>query len=208
MKGIILTIALCCTLQLQLVSAQSAEVTQLLLNVEKLSQLKQILADMKNGYRIVSRGYSKIRDITQGNFQLHELFLAGLLEVNPNLRKYARVPAIIACQRDILEEYKAAYNRFRRGGRFTAGELDYLSTAYGNLLDRSLRSLDELTMVLTASELRMNDSERLSLIDRIYADIIKMRSVLRVFNKKVAGLEQTRQRAEQENNLLQGIYGQ
>ncbi len=43
--------------------AQSAEVQQLLLNYEKLNQLKNILSDMKKGYQIVSKVYSTIKNI-------------------------------------------------------------------------------------------------------------------------------------------------
>jgi hypothetical protein len=53
-------------------AAQSAEVQQLLLNVEKLAQLKKILSNMKTGYQIVSGGYNTIKDISKGNFNLHQ----------------------------------------------------------------------------------------------------------------------------------------
>lgn len=43
--------------------AQSAEIQQLLLNVEKLSQLKNILTDMKKGYTIISNGYNSVKNI-------------------------------------------------------------------------------------------------------------------------------------------------
>ena len=57
------------------VVAQSTEIQQLLLNVEKLAQLKKILSNMKKGYEIVSNGYNTIKDISKGNFNLHEAFL-------------------------------------------------------------------------------------------------------------------------------------
>ena len=43
-------------------SAQANEIQQLLLNVEKLSQLKKILSNMKKGYQILSTGYNTIED--------------------------------------------------------------------------------------------------------------------------------------------------
>ena len=47
------------------VMAQSTEIQQLLLNVEKLAQLKKILSNMKKGYEIVSNGYNTIKDISK-----------------------------------------------------------------------------------------------------------------------------------------------
>ena len=39
---------------------QSNEIEQLLLNAEKLTQLKNILTDMKKGYQVVSKGYNTV----------------------------------------------------------------------------------------------------------------------------------------------------
>ncbi len=48
-------VAFSCMLWTSRATAQSNEVTQLLLNVEKLTQFKQILSDMKKGYQILSK---------------------------------------------------------------------------------------------------------------------------------------------------------
>jgi hypothetical protein len=84
--------------------AQSTETQQLLLNVEKLAQLKKILSNMKKGYEIVSSGYNTIKDIFKGNFNLHDAFLNALLQVSPTVRKYKRVADIIPCQSEIVKE--------------------------------------------------------------------------------------------------------
>src|SRR5438552_2102449 len=89
-------------------NAQSYETQQLLLDVQKLAQLKQILKDMKTGYEIVSKGYSSIRDISQGNFNLHQVFLDGLLQVSPVVKNYKRVADIVSYQLRMVKEYKAA----------------------------------------------------------------------------------------------------
>src|ERR1700730_18790216 len=81
-----------------IVKAQTQEAQQLLLNWEKLTQLKSVLKNMYEGYRIVSKGYNTIKDISQGNFTLHQVFLDGLLEVSPAVRKYKRVFDIINYQ--------------------------------------------------------------------------------------------------------------
>src|SRR6266542_6719166 len=77
------------------VQAQSAEIQQLLLDVQKLSALKGILNDMYKGYEIVSNGYETIKNISEGNFNLHEAFLDGLLAVSPAVQNYKRIANII-----------------------------------------------------------------------------------------------------------------
>ena len=65
-------ILMCCVcLVIKSSNAQTQEAQQLLLNWEKLAQFKQMLEDMKTGYQVLYKGYSAIRDISQGNFSLH-----------------------------------------------------------------------------------------------------------------------------------------
>lgn len=185
---------------------QSHEVTQLLLNVEKLSQLKNILRDMKKGYTILSRGYEKIRDISQGNFSLHEVFLDGLMIVSPEIKKYHRVREIIEGQKQILRQCGTAAGRFRKGGNFSEEELTYLSRVYGQLLKESKQHLEELLLIVTSSNLRMSDGERIQAIDRIFFDIQEQLTFLQGFNGQVAILNLQRQREKANNRHLQDIY--
>ncbi|MFX5583033.1 hypothetical protein ABTE20_20720, partial [Acinetobacter baumannii] len=85
----------------------------LLLNIEKLAQFKKILKNMKNGYQIIFKGYTAVKDISQGNFNLHKTFLDGLMQVSPAVKKYKRIADIISYQLRISKEYKLAFNRFK-----------------------------------------------------------------------------------------------
>lgn len=166
------------------VVAQSTEIQQLLLNVEKLAQLKKILSNMKKGYEIVSNGYNAIKDISKGNFNLHEAFLDGLMQVSPTVRKYKKIGEIIIFQSQLVKEYKSAFKRFETSNLFNTNEIKYMGNVYNNLFNKSLQNLDELTMVITAGKLRMSDDERLNAIDRIYIDMGDKLVFLRTFNKE------------------------
>src|SRR4051812_48291730 len=85
--------------------AQEQEIQQLLLNVEKLAQFKKILQGMYDGYEILQKGYTAIKNISEGNFTIHQTFLDGLLAVSPAVRKYKRVSDVIDYQVRILKEY-------------------------------------------------------------------------------------------------------
>ncbi|MGM9475261.1 TerB family tellurite resistance protein [Pedobacter sp. GSP4] len=188
----------------QVASAQSQEVQQLVLNVEKLSQLKNILSDMKRGYEVVSKGYTAVKDIAKGNFSLHQVFLDGLWLVSPEVRKYYKIAHIISYQQDLVSEYKAAYKRFSSGGNFSATELDYVSKVYGRLLETSLDNLDRLAMVITANKMRMGDGERLIAIDQIFGEVEDKLIFLRSFNRKTSLLNLQRQ---QEKSEIKGLGG-
>ena len=165
-------------------AAQSVDAQQLLLNVEKLSQLKKILDNMYEGYRIVSKGYGIIKDISEGSFNLHRVFLDGLLQVSPAVKKYEKIPEIIRNQTMLVKEYKQAFKSFNRTNLFNAGEIKYLKIVYTNLLVKSLQNLSSLALVLTAGNLRMSEEERLKAIDQIAEDMSDKLNFLRIFNKE------------------------
>ena len=150
---------------------QSQEVQQLLLNVEKLAQFKQILSDMKRGYEILSQGYNVIKNISEGSFSLHESFLNALYQVSPTVRKYKKIGGIVELQLKVVGQYKRGFNQFTTSGQFTVEEINYLSGVYGRVISESLNNLDDLSMVITAGKTRMSDAERLSAIDRIYGEM-------------------------------------
>ena len=166
------------------VVAQSTEIQQLLLNVEKLAQLKKILSNMKKGYEIVSTGYNTIKNISKGNFNIHQTFLDGLMQISPTVKKYKRITEIITYQTQLVKEYKSAFKRFDASNLFNTNEIRYMDNVYSNLFNKSLQNLEELTMVITAGKLRMSDDERINAIDRIYNDLADKLVFLRTFNKE------------------------
>lgn len=200
----LIVLSACITTRL---SAQSQEVQQLLLNVEKLAQFKQILSDMKKGYQIVSAGYSTIKDVSQGNFSLNKTFLDGLMTVSPTVKKYKRIADIISNQIMIVKEYKNAFGRFKQDRNFNLGEIEYLGKVYSNLFKQSLNDVDELMIIITDSKLRMSDNERLEAIDGIYANIQDKVLFMRNFNNNTTILAVQRAREKNEAVTLQKIYG-
>ncbi|WP_448103464.1 TerB family tellurite resistance protein [Pedobacter panaciterrae] len=200
MRSTRILIVCCMLFGFSTVRGQSQEAQQLLLNVEKLSQLKNILSDMRKGYEVVSKGYSVMKNIAQGNFSLHEVFLDGLWLVSPEVRKYYRIADIIRYQSAILSEYRSAFKRFTSSGNFSVEELEYLSKVYKKLFDQSLDNLDQLAMVITANKMRMSDEERLAAIDRIFTGTEDMLLFLRSFNQStsILGLQRECEKADVE----------
>lgn len=187
--------------------AQSQEAQQLLLNWEKLQQLRKILQNMYKGYKILDEGYTTIKDIAQGNYSLHQVFLDGLMVVSPAVRSYARIPVIIANQQRLVKMYQQAYAMFQADGHFTADELTYMLRVYDRVIDDSLRNLEELVLVVTDTQLRMSDDERLAAIDRLYEDMQDKVAFLVYFNGGTQLLARQRAQAGQEVMRLQKLYG-
>jgi hypothetical protein len=187
--------------------AQATEIQQLILNWEKLAELEGILDNMYTGYKILDKGYTTIKNIAEGNYNLHQVFIDGLMLVNPAVRNYKRIPFIIDYQKLLLKEYSNAYNRFRNDPHFTPQELEYLANVYGYLFTASLRNIDDLVIIITATKLRMSDDERMQAIDRIFYDMESKLIFLRGFNNSTQLLAIQRARSANDVKTIQHLYG-
>ena len=187
--------------------AQRQELQQLILDVEKLTQFKNILSDMKTGYQIYAQGYGTISNLSKGNFDLHNIYLGSLMAINPAIRNYGRIAEIVSMQTSLVSEYKNASSRFRQSGSFHASELGYMSEVYSRLLKESLDDLLELTNVITANKLRMSDAERIKAIDRLYSTSSDKLQFLRSFNRQGVLLSIQRTKDAGDTRTLQQLYG-
>lgn len=205
LKVILIILVLTCTMVRA--KAQADELAQLALNIEKLAQFKQILADLKNGYQIISKGYGTVKDISEGNFSIHKNFLDGLYAVSPEVRKYRRVIEIINYQLILIRELKAANAYFKKADVFSTSEMSYLAGVYQRLVKSSLRNLEELTMIVTAGQLRMSDDERMKAIDGIHADMEDKVMFLRDFNNQTSVLVLQRVKERNDASYLKKLNG-
>lgn len=83
-----------------------------------------------------------------------------------------------------------------------------MGSVYSNLFNQSVNNLSTLTMVMTDSQLRMSDDERLKQIDGIDRDMQEKLSFLRVFNSRAAAIDAQRTRQQQDAKTKQQLYGQ
>jgi len=187
--------------------SQGYELERLLLDIEKLSQLKNILTDLYKGYEILSEGYTTIKNISEGNFNLHEAFLDGLLQVSPVVKNYKRVFDIIDDQAKMVSEYKSNFSRFQRDKNFSVDEIGYMASVYNNLITESLDDLQNLLNILTAGQMRMSDDQRIHGIDKIYDHVKDKLNFLRNFNSSALVLTMQRSADNNDAQSIQKLYG-
>lgn len=203
-----LLVVLCICVSSFKVKAQEYEIQQLLLDIEKLLQLKEILSDMYKGYEILSNGYTAIKDISEGNFNLHKDFLDGLLEVNPVVKNYKRVADIFYYETLIVKNAGNAIQNFQASELFSTDEINYISTVCNNVLNASAKNVEDLLTIITAQQLRMSDDERIAGIDRIYNEVQDKLLFLQHFNSGTSVLAAQRKNAlwnVQKDKILFGL---
>jgi hypothetical protein len=212
MKKLIITTLLCFGLAAGVPLSGHAQsvsdvIQQLVLDYQKLASLKNILGQMYTGYSVLTKGYGAVKDVAQGNFSLHEAFLDGLYLVRPAVRKYPRVADIIKDQAALISEYKSVSGAFKRDQHFSPDELSYMMVIYNNLVSQSLKNLDDLSLIVTDSKLRMSDAERLAAIDQIYLASHNQLSYLRKFNDQAAKITWQRAQVTADKQGVKSIYG-
>ena len=103
------------------------------MDIEKLTQFKAILSDMKTGYTLLTQGYNQVKDISEGNFNLHSAFLNSLMMVSPEVRKYGRIADIIEDQASIVSEYKMTLKEANASGHFNVQEMVYMNGVFSSI---------------------------------------------------------------------------
>lgn len=139
--------------------------------LQQIAALQVYIGYAKKGYNIVNGGITAIKNIKNGDFNLHRDFFNRLKNVNPAIRRYAKVADIIAYQVKIIKQTKGTLQQIRETKLFTETELDYCKQVFDNLLNECMKTVEELMLVTTSGKLEMKDDERLKRIDRLYADV-------------------------------------
>ena len=176
MKKIILAMAVCITACHSL-HAQIWEEwfeqkkTQKKYLIQQIAALQVYINYAKKGYDIIGKGINTVRNIKNGDFNLHKDFLGSLQKVNPKIKNYTKVADIIAYQARIIKQTKQTLQSIRETQQFTNEELDYCRSVFDFFLNECLKTIDELITVITSGEWQMKDDERLKRIDKLYSDM-------------------------------------
>src|SRR5882672_6465398 len=109
--------------------------------LQQIAALQVYIGYAKKGYNVVNNGLTTIRNIKNGDFNLHQNFFESLKQVNPKIRKYGKVADIIAYQVRIIKETKKTLQGIREAGQFTKEEMDYCKNVFDNLLVECLKSI-------------------------------------------------------------------
>ena len=180
---------------------------QLALDVQKLASIKTTLQDMVQGYDQLKAGYTHIRDIAKGNFDLHKAFLDALLIPSAAVQSDPRLAHILATASRLVTNYRAAMSQVGGNPLFTAKELAYITGTLQTLLEHCTHAMEELTMVTTDNTLRMSDAQRLQALDRIDGEVKADAAFLQQFNNSLAVETAWRQREGNDITTLKKLYG-
>ncbi|MGY3054018.1 hypothetical protein ACVWYG_002221 [Pedobacter sp. UYEF25] len=145
--------------------------------LQQIAALQVYISYAKKGYEIVGSGLQTVRDITGGEFGLHNAFITELKKVSPTIRNDVRVAEIIETQASIVR----AFNAIKNHKSFSKDQLIYVSEVSDGIITECYTDLEELLLVITSGKLEMKDDERLKRLNDIYERMLDKSSFTQSF---------------------------
>ncbi|MEJ2901661.1 hypothetical protein WAE58_04470 [Pedobacter panaciterrae] len=170
--------------------------------LNQIAALQVYIGYARKGYELVDNGLQTVRDITSGEFSLHNAFIHSLKQVSPAVRNDSRVAEMISMQVSVLR---------LSGGwgdheLLSAGNRAYIAEVRSDLRDQCLNSLEELLLVITSGKLEMGEEERLRRIGELYTLMQEHYGFAREFTAQVNLLVRSRERKILELEQMEAHY--
>ena len=150
---------------------------------------------------------NEIKDWVEKQRKLYDDYFKELWKVKAALAYYSRVKDIIERQVQMVNEYKGAWAIFKQDKNFTPEELDYIYNIYSGMMDESLKSIDQLFLVVNAFTTQMSDAKRLEIINTVSDNLEQQYVDLKDFNNqnKMLSIQRASERGEIE--YVKRLYG-
>lgn len=178
----------------------------------KIQRLQNKTVWLQNVQKTLENTMSKLKlteigDWVEKQRKLYDDYFQELWKVKAAISWYQRVKEIIQSQVAMVNEYKAAWALFRQDRNFTADELDYMYRVYTGMMKESLKSIDQLFLVVNAFATQMSDAKRLEIINTAADNIEQGFMDLKQFNNqnKMISLQRASEKGEIE--YVKRLYG-
>ncbi len=187
--------------------AQSQELEQLKINLEKLLQLKLMLAQAKQGYQTLTSGYNAVRDVAKGNFDLHKKQLDLLLVVSDKVRSSPSIQRCLANYGNMEKEVLRWMQVAKSLGLFTTKELDVMNSDFQLMIAKGKDDKQTLSLVLGDGRLRMSDAERLSVVEMLSSNSEQWLDSVRQKIKAQTAIAVSRAQVKKDREAIRQLYG-
>lgn len=130
------------------------------------------------------------------------------LKAVSNLVKDARkVQQTVLLVGDVSEMYVTNFGKMMNDPNFRPQELAAIGNGYSALLNESTELLKELKQIVTASNLSLNDKERMDVIDRVYKEVKEYHSLVRYYTSKNISVSYLRAKKKNDAKRVLELYG-
>ena len=175
--------------------------------IKQIALLRVYLGYVKKGYDIAQKGLTMIHHIKHGEFQLHDAFFTSLENVNPHIANSARVAAILSRQVALFRQVADLKHRYSSDDNLSADEILYLTRVFNNLLLHLEESAADLLVIIRSGQTGMEDNERITRIDKLYAEMLDQHAFVETFSSGVGSLVISRAKERASGEWTAAQYG-
>jgi hypothetical protein len=131
----------------------------------------------------------------------------ALKSVNNLLRDARKVQQTVLLVGDISDMYVTNFGRMLNDPNFSAQELSAIAFGYSKLLNESTALLNELSQIINASTLSLNDKERMDIIERVYKEVKDYYNLVRYYTHKNISVSLIRAKKQNDTQRVLQLYG-
>jgi hypothetical protein len=131
----------------------------------------------------------------------------ALKSVNNLLRDARKVQQTVLLVGDISDLYVTNFGHMLNDPNFSAQELSAIAFGYSKLLNESTELLNELSQIINASTLSLNDKERMDIIERVYKEVRDYYNLVRYYTNKNISVSFIRAKKRNDTQRVLELYG-
>jgi hypothetical protein len=174
--------------------------------LEQIAALSVYIESAGKGYGIVKAGLATLHDIKSGDFKLNQEHFNARALVNPNIKSFSKVAAIIQLQARMMKAIKTTRKNLKEDNGIHKEELDYYASVTSHLIDACADNLDMLIQLVTDSYYALSDAERLKRMDNLYEDLLEQSAFLQSLHKRMKTLALQRIKAQSDVLATDKMY--
>jgi hypothetical protein len=174
--------------------------------IEQMAALQVYTEFLENGYSIVKEGLSKIKDIKQGDYDLHSSYFSSLKDINPIIKSYKKSIYIVELKLEIQGISKKVSRQLKSTKVFNSDQREYIKSVFEKLLGGCETDVQLLLQLLTPNLLSLQDDERLNRIDQLYDETRNKYFFARTFENYIKQLQLGSMVNEREFETMLGVF--
>lgn len=136
--------------------------------VQQIAELQVYLGYLKKGYNIVQTGIHTIRDIREGELNLHSFYYNSLNSVNPRIKHSVQSVGIITNLQYVIESVAILRKAIRGSNIIPNPHHQFILQCCDKLADDVNKASAFFTDVISSGTLQMSDDERINRINGLY----------------------------------------
>lgn len=171
--------------------------------IQQIAAMKLYAGYLKKGYDIANKGINSIKDISKGEFDLHQSFFTSLKMVNPAIAGNSKIAQVIAWQMTISKDLLALNSRTE----LPPSDKSYIRQVRLKVMKECEQDMEELLLVITQGKLEMKDDERINRLDKVYESMKDKYQFTQSFSNQVKTLSLQKEQEERNNEASKKLYG-